>query len=88
MIEVKRCTIYLVKDGNLTPVGMSDEITEENPVTLPDLLHNDTIEKGNRLFVPMRGAATAAGMIEISKERMQDLFPNKNITFTRNISRG
>ena len=68
MIEVKRCTIYLVKDGNLTPVGMSDEITEENPVTLPDLLHNDTIEKGNRLFVPMRGAATAAGMIEISKE--------------------
>ena len=68
MIEVKRCTIYLVKDGNLTPVGMSDEITEENPVTLLDLLHNDTIEKGNRLFVPMRGAATAAGMIEISKE--------------------
>ena len=68
MIEVKRCTIYLVKDGNLTPVGMSDEITEENPVTLPDLLHNDTIEKGNCLFVPMRGAATAAGMIEISKE--------------------
>ena len=68
MIEVKRCTIYLVKDGNLTPVGMSDEITEENPVTLPDLLHYDTIEKGNRLFVPMRGAATAAGMIEISKE--------------------
>lgn len=68
MIEVKRCTIYLVKDGNLTPVGMSDEITEENPVTLPDLLHNDTIEKGNRLFVPMRGAATAAGTIEISKE--------------------
>ena len=68
MIEVKRCTIYLVKDGNLTPVGMSDEITEENPVTLPDLLHNDTIEKGNRLFVPMRGATTAAGMIEISKE--------------------
>lgn len=68
MIEVKRCTIYLVKDGNLTPVGMSDEITEENPVTLPDLLHNDTIEKGNRLFLPMRGAATAAGMIEISKE--------------------
>ena len=68
MIEVKRCTIYLVKDGNLTPVGMSDEITEENPVTLPDLLHNDTIEKGNLLFVPMRGAATAAGMIEISKE--------------------
>lgn len=68
MIEVKRCTIYLVKDGNLTPVGMSDEITEENPVTLPDLLHNDTIEKENRLFVPMRGAATAAGMIEISKE--------------------
>ena len=68
MIEVKRCTIYLVKDGNLTPVGMSDEITEENPVTLPDLLHNDTIEKGNLLFLPMRGAATAAGMIEISKE--------------------
>ena len=61
-------SFYLVKDGNLTPVGMSDEITEENPVTLPDLLHNDTIEKGNRLFVPMRGAATAAGMIEISKE--------------------
>lgn len=75
MLEVEDCLIYLVKENILTPVGTTIENIEQNNITLNDLLYNDTIENGKHLYIPMRGSATAVGMIEVVRnEKLEEDF--------------
>lgn len=68
MLEVENCSIHLVKDNKLTLVGSTGKTIESNEITINDLLYNDTIANGRHLYIPMRGAATAVGMIEVVRD--------------------
>ena len=68
MLEVENCSIHLVKDNKLTLVGSTGKTIESNEITINDLLYNDTISNGRHLYIPMRGAATAVGMIEVVRD--------------------
>ncbi len=75
MLEVENCSIHLVKDNKLTLVGSTGKTIESNEITINDLLYNDTIANGRHLYIPMRGAATAVGMIEVVRdEKLEEDF--------------
>ncbi len=75
MLEVENCSIHLVKDNKLTLVGSTGKTIESNEITINDLLYNDTIANGRHLYIPMRGVATAVGMIEVVRdEKLEEDF--------------
>ena len=75
MLEVENCSIHLVKNNKLTLVGSTGKTIESNEITINDLLYNDTIANGRHLYIPMRGAATAVGMIEVVRdEKLEEDF--------------
>ncbi len=65
MIEVETCTIFLVKDGNLVPVGVSSEVESDNKITINDLIMNEVIEEDDRICIAMNGSMMPVGMIEV-----------------------
>jgi HD-GYP domain-containing protein (c-di-GMP phosphodiesterase class II) len=68
MLEVNFCTIHLVKDEEVIPVGISKAIEKPNNLSIIDLLHNEIFEKNNSLYIVMNGSALPVGAIEINSE--------------------
>lgn len=69
MLEVDDCIIYLIKDGNMTPVGVSGDAQKSNTVTIEELLHQEVIESEHSAYIAMRSSTMPVGMIEIGYEQ-------------------
>lgn len=69
MLEVDDCIIYLIKDGKMTPVGVSDDAQKSNTVTVEELLHQEVIESEHSAYIAMRSSTMPVGMIEIGYEQ-------------------
>ena len=69
MLEVDDCIIYLIKDGKMTPVGVSGDAQKSNTVTLEELLHQEVIESEHSAYIAMRSSTMPVGMIEIGYEQ-------------------
>ena len=69
MLEVDDCIIYLIKDGKMTPVGVSDDAQKSNTVTIEELLHQEVIESEHSAYIAMRSSTMPVGMIEIGYEQ-------------------
>lgn len=70
MLEVEECKIHLIKEGQILPVGVSsDTTTQNNNITIKDLLHNEVIEKDGYIYISMRSTTMPVGMIEIKSEK-------------------
>lgn len=69
MLEVDDCIIYLIKDGKMTPVGVSGDAQKSNTVTIEELLHQEVIESEHSAYIAMRSSTIPVGMIEISYEQ-------------------
>ena len=65
MLEVDDCTIYLIKDGQMTAVGVSDGAPKSNNITIEELLHQEVIEGEHNAYIAMRSSTMPVGMIEI-----------------------
>lgn len=65
MLEVDDCIIYLIKDGKMTPVGVSGDVQKSNTVTIEELLHQEVIESEHSAYIAMRSSTMPVGMIEI-----------------------
>lgn len=69
MLEVDDCTIYLIKDGQMTAVGVSDGAPKSNNITIEELLHQEVIESEHNAYIAMRSSTMPVGMIEIGFEQ-------------------
>ncbi len=69
MLEVDDCIIYLIKDGKMTPVGVSGDTQKSNTVTIEELLHQEVIESEYSAYIAMRSSTMPVGMIEIGYEQ-------------------
>lgn len=69
MLEVDDCIIYLIKDGKMTPVGVSGDVQKSNTVTIEELLHQEVIESEHSAYIAMRSSTMPVGMIEIGYEQ-------------------
>lgn len=69
MLEVDDCIIYLIKDGKMTPVGVSGDAQKSNTVTIEELLHQEVIESKHSAYIAMRSSTMPVGMIEIGYEQ-------------------
>lgn len=69
MLEVDDCIIYLIKDGKMTPVGVSGDAQNSNTVTIEELLHQEVIESEHSAYIAMRSSTMPVGMIEIGYEQ-------------------
>lgn len=69
MLEVDDCIIYLIKDGKMTPVGVSGDSQKSNTVTIEELLHQEVIESEHSAYIAMRSSTMPVGMIEIGYEQ-------------------
>lgn len=69
MLEVDDCIIYLIKDGKMTPVGVSGDAQKSNTVTIEELLHQEVIESEHSAYIAMRSSTMPVGMIEICYEQ-------------------
>lgn len=69
MLEVDDCIIYLIKDGKMTPVGVSGDAQKSNTVTIEELLHQEVIESEHSAYIAMRSSTMPVGMIEIGYEQ-------------------
>lgn len=69
MLEVDDCIIYLIKDGKMTPVGVSGDAQKSNNVTIEELLHQEVIESEHSAYIAMRSSTMPVGMIEIGYEQ-------------------
>lgn len=69
MLEVDDCIIYLIKDGKMTPVGVSGDTQKSNTVTIEELLHQEVIESEHSAYIAMRSSTMPVGMIEIGYEQ-------------------
>lgn len=69
MLEVDDCIIYLIKDGKMTPVGVSGDAQKSNTVTIEELLHQEVIESAHSAYIAMRSSTMPVGMIEIGYEQ-------------------
>lgn len=69
MLEVDDCIIYLIKDGKMTPVGVSGDAQKSNTVTIEELLHQEVIECEHSAYIAMRSSTMPVGMIEIGYEQ-------------------
>mgnify|MGYP002767481403 FL=1 len=69
MLEVDDCIIYLIKDGKMTPVGVSGDAQKSNTVTMEELLHQEVIESEHSAYIAMRSSTMPVGMIEIGYEQ-------------------
>lgn len=69
MLEVDDCIIYLIKDGKMTPVGVSGDAQNSNTVTIEELLHQEVIESEYSAYIAMRSSTMPVGMIEIGYEQ-------------------
>lgn len=69
MLEVDDCIIYLIKDGKMTPVGVSADAQKSNTVTIEELLHQEVIESEHSAYIAMRSSTMPVGMIEIGYEQ-------------------
>lgn len=69
MLEVDDCLIYLIKDGKMTPVGVSGDAQKSNTVTIEELLHQEVIESEHSAYIAMRSSTMPVGMIEIGYEQ-------------------
>jgi HD-GYP domain-containing protein (c-di-GMP phosphodiesterase class II) len=72
MLEVKSCTIYLVKDEDVIPVGISKNTENFNNLSIVDLLHNEIFEKNDNIYIVMNGSTMPVGAIEIKSENKLD----------------
>jgi HD-GYP domain-containing protein (c-di-GMP phosphodiesterase class II) len=68
MLEVKSCVIHLVKDDNVIPVGVSENVENSTDISIVDLLHSEIFEKDGCTYVVMNGSAMPVGAIEIKSE--------------------
>ncbi|MBD5402102.1 HD domain-containing protein [bacterium] len=72
MIEVNDCKIYLIKEDKLISV-VEKGLPEANTITISDLMHDDIIDRGEFVYIPMRSSSMPVGVIELSvKEKLQD----------------
>lgn len=69
MVEVEDCKIYLIKNEEIVPVGLSSVEGFANDITINELLHQDIIERDNHIFIPMRSSSMPVGMIEITSPK-------------------
>ena len=69
MLEVDNCTIYLIKDGQMTAVGVSDGAPKSNNITIEELLHQEVIESEHNAYIAMRSSTMPVGMIEIAFDK-------------------
>lgn len=69
MLEVDDCLIYLIKDGKMTPVGVSGDAQKSNTVTIEELLYQEVIESEHSAYIAMRSSTMPVGMIEIGYEQ-------------------
>lgn len=69
MLEVDDCIIYLIKDGKMTPVGVSGDTQKSNTVTIEELLHQEVIESEHSAYIAMRSSTMPVGVIEIGYEQ-------------------
>ena len=69
MLEVDDCIIYLIKDGKMTPVGVSGDAQKSNTVTIEELLHQEVIESEHSAYIAMRSSTMPVGMIKIGYEQ-------------------
>ena len=69
MLEVDDCIIYLIKDGKMTPVGVSGDAQKSNTVTIEELLHQEVIESEHSAYIAMRSPTLPVGIIEIGYEQ-------------------
>ena len=69
MLEVDDCIIYLIKDGKMTPVGVSGNAQKSNTVTIEELLHQEVIESEHSAYIAMRSSTMPVGMIEIGYDQ-------------------
>ena len=69
MLEDDDCIIYLIKDGKMTPVGVSGDAQKSNTVTIEELLHQEVIESEHSAYIAMRSSTMPVGMIEIGYEQ-------------------
>lgn len=69
MLEVDDCIIYLIKDGKMTPVGVSGDAQKSNTVTIEELLHQEVIVSEHSAYIAMRSSTMPVGMIEIGYEQ-------------------
>lgn len=65
MLEVDGCTIYLIKDGQMTPIGLSNGSAKSSNITIEELLHQEVIETAHSAYIAMRSSTMPVGMIEI-----------------------
>jgi HD-GYP domain-containing protein (c-di-GMP phosphodiesterase class II) len=72
MIEVKSCTIYLAKDEEIIPIGISETAEKTNKLSIIDLLHNEIFERDDCLYIVMNGSTMPVGAIEIKSENKLD----------------
>ena len=72
MLEVDDCIIYLIKDGKMTPVGVSGDAQKSNTVTIEELLHQEVIESEHSAYIAMRSPTLPVGIIEIGYEQKHE----------------
>lgn len=65
MLEIENCTIYLIKDDQITPVGNPNSAGNYTSITLADLIYEDVISKDNSIFISIKSPTLPIGMIEI-----------------------
>ena len=72
MVEVIKCIVFLMKDKQLKIVGSSDEDVKAVTCTLEELTHNEVIENGNCICIPMRSSTIPVGAIEVFTDKKLD----------------
>ena len=70
MLEVEECSIYLLKDEQLTLVGSSTKDEKQIPdISITDLIYEDSIEHSPYLYISMKSSTMPVGMIEIKTQQ-------------------
>ena len=72
MIEVEQCRIYLVKDENIVPIGATTDADAIIDLSIDDLLLNDVIEQGDKIYFSMKGSMLPVGVIEVKAAAKPD----------------
>lgn len=65
MLEVESCKIFFEKDGKYSLIGNSCDNNKDLRFNNDELIHNEIIENGDYICVPIRNAITPIGAIEI-----------------------
>ncbi len=72
MLEVEACAIFFDKDGTLELVGNSSKDNIVCEFSTSEILHNEVIQKDNKICIPMRNSTIAVGAIELVCPKILD----------------